>query len=101
MLLFPSRKQPPHQLLQAVKDGLHPYAYRRLAAFGATQVPLTKQMEQIAALDAKIGALFVERAVLQQSCQLECQSLSNLFMTEQELAEISLGMRENNKYCKD
>ena len=56
----------PHQLLQAVKDGLHPYAYRRLAAFGATQVLLTKQMEQIAALDAKIGALFVERAVLQQ-----------------------------------
>ena len=91
----------PEQLLQAVKEGLHPYAYRRLAAISATQVLLTKHMDKIAMLDAKIGGLFVDRVVLQQRCQTEHQRLTQWFMSEQELAELALGIHRPRTEVKD
>ena len=91
----------PEQLLQAVKEGLHPYAYRRLAAISATQVLLTKHMDQIAMLEAKIGGLFVDGVVLQQRCQTEHQRQSQWFMSEQELAELALGIRKPRTEVKE
>ena len=59
----------PQELLQAVKDGLTPYAYKRLAAIGATQHLLSKHMAHLSVIDTQLSKYLMERADLQIRCQ--------------------------------
>ena len=69
----------PQELVQEVRGGLPDYALRRLVAIGATQVLLCKHLDQVAAIDTKLGLLYAERATMQIRCQIENQRLIQLF----------------------
>ena len=62
----PVPRASPDQLLQEIRQGLSGYELSRLVAIEATQRVLSKHLNEMAAIDERMGVFFNERAEMQK-----------------------------------
>ena len=79
-----------------IRSGLPEYAVRRLVAIEATQVLLYKHLDQVAAIDTKLGLLYAERATMQIRCQIEHQRLIQLFMEDKKARSAKVSVQTHD-----